>query len=154
MAVSVESKPWGKKEILHADSVMHIERITVQPGGKCSVHYHAGKDNLFFVLAGALTVRFKTIGAEEWTKEESLDPGDSIWIPAGSVHQFEANSRVVALEVYLPALGELLSADDIERIQEQAKGFASERSHLAIAGTLEDAGRRVEEYRRSKSDKK
>jgi len=100
------SKGWGWEDWIVNNNKYCGKVLFVKQGKKCSWHYHAEKDETFYLQSGELIVRFirqkdfeeqmKLIGLpiEERLKcsywQAVLRPGHSLHIPTGTVHQFEA----------------------------------------------------------------
>lgn len=106
----VAGKVWGRTAQLFATPAFELHRIVAQPGHKCSKHKHSTKVNGFFVETGKLRVTvWQPTGTVDVTE---LGPGDTIAVPPGVYHQFQAlEPDTVAFEVYWTEL----RADDIER---------------------------------------
>ncbi len=95
-------KNWGHiNQVLTTNGVI-INRIKVNPGGFCSVHYHAYKNNLFLVTSGALTIITgnMTSGSFMATRDVQLSVGDQLSISAGDWHQFRSRDGAEAIEIY------------------------------------------------------
>lgn len=104
MNASVETtakpKPWGMQYPVLRRNTIHIDEISVAPGGYCSVHRHLHKSNLFHVLDGKLSIfSFSADGAV--IRTGALVAGESCLIPAGEWHQFWSKSGCIAQEVYM-----------------------------------------------------
>ncbi len=76
---------------------MSVHLLKIEAGGFCSEHRHERKANLFYVLAGRLMIRQWRNGEADLT---TLESGESLKIPIGVWHQFEAESPTIALEIY------------------------------------------------------
>ncbi len=55
--VSSREKPWGFNRHLLSLPGLELHHASVEPGGYSSRHYHAHKDNHFYVVSGQLTVQ-------------------------------------------------------------------------------------------------
>jgi quercetin dioxygenase-like cupin family protein len=105
----VAGKVWGCTTQLHANSAFELHRIEVRAGHRCSKHRHSTKFNAFYVTTGLLRVTvWQPTGTVDVT---DLRPGESMVVPPGVFHQFEALTRTDALEWYWTEL----RANDIER---------------------------------------
>lgn len=126
-------KTWGTAQTIYRDEHREVVLIRARAGESCSVHRHKGKHNGFIVLSGVLTVRhFLSEESFNWkfTREVfraiervcyKLSPTMNPHIaPAGHLHQFTAETDVVALEIYEALPCTKLDPDDIERIQSAA----------------------------------
>ena len=117
MDQQIQQKAWGTSTALVRDKAVHVDRISVLPGGYCSIHRHLYKSNIFHVLSGRFCVQqFAMIGGRMATRW--LLPGDSFTYTAGQWHQFWAGAEgAEALELYVPSAGvEAVDAADIERL--------------------------------------
>lgn len=100
---------WGSTSEIFATSTFELHRLTVKLGHRCSRHSHLTKFNGFYVESGLLVVTvWQPTGTVDVTH---LYDGDSMIVPPGVDHQFEAFTPVVALEVYWTEL----RGDDIVR---------------------------------------
>jgi mannose-6-phosphate isomerase-like protein (cupin superfamily) len=114
----VAHKPWGVAETILRTKTFAVEKITVEAGGYCSMHYHSGKRNLFHLLSGSLLV--VEIPSPRHPKirgyTELIGPGASRWVEAGVMHQFWCRVPTVAIEIYVPEAGTVfIDHDDIHR---------------------------------------
>jgi mannose-6-phosphate isomerase-like protein (cupin superfamily) len=109
------NKPWGWSQEVYRDELTRVVRIHVEPGGFCSVHFHASQVNRFIVLSGELTVH----KAGETTE---LSPhwhmGSYSSIKCGVSHHFHnaTSEPVEALEIYTSANGTPPDESDIIRL--------------------------------------
>jgi quercetin dioxygenase-like cupin family protein len=75
---------------------------TFFPGKGHNFHYHAGQEELIYVVAGSL---------EHWIEKEkrTLGPGDSVFMPAGVVHATfnVGSSEAKILAVLGPCVGDI-----------------------------------------------
>lgn len=101
-----KQKPWGMQYPILRRNTVHVDEISVVPGGYCSVHKHQNKENLFHVLEGKLAIlSFNAHGAI--TRTGSLVAGEHCVIPAGEWHQFWSQAGCIAQEVYLGIEGNI-----------------------------------------------
>lgn len=113
--MEAKKKPWGMQYPILRRNTVHVDEISVVPGGYCSVHRHLHKSNLFHVLEGKLTIfGFNAQGAV--IRTGALSSGEYCTIPAGEWHQFWSKSGCIAQEVYL-GVGENINVihEDIDR---------------------------------------
>lgn len=104
-----QGKIWGLTERIFGHNNVEVHRIDVKKGGYCSKHHHVNKYNLFYVEVGALEITFyQDNGLEDKT---FLGAGDSLVVPPGKWHRFEATESTVAYEIYWSDL----DPDDIVR---------------------------------------
>lgn len=113
----MELKPWGTSKTIYRDDRSEIVEIEVKAGGYCSRHLHRRKDNLFFVVRGALLVLIRPNMEHESRRLLTADC-ESLLIPAGAMHQFEAQTDVVAWEIYRAVDGSTIDPADIVRFSE------------------------------------
>lgn len=107
------AKCWGTTECLLELPMIQVHRINFVKGGNCSVHYHNGRYNAFYVLEGRLEI-------QGWTERgalvvDLLSPGELHVVPPGVKHRFRGNTDGRALEIYFP--GEM-STHDIVRLSQ------------------------------------
>ncbi|ASJ10117.1 mannose-1-phosphate guanylyltransferase/mannose-6-phosphate isomerase [Thermococcus sp. P6] len=103
-------RPWGSYTVLEEGDRYKIKRLTVLPGKKLSKQMHYHRSEHWVVVRGTAKV---TIGERELL----LRPGESTFIPAGTVHRLE-NPGKVLLEVIETQIGEYLGEDDIVRFED------------------------------------
>jgi len=76
-----------------AKNVVAIE-VTLAPGGGHAFHKHPQQEEVIYVIEGEV---------EQWREEENrmLGPGDSVFLPAGTVHASfntgDANAKLLAI---------------------------------------------------------
>lgn len=100
----VTPKVWGS-ETLIANRAFCGKRMRLAKGYRCSLHYHVVKDESFLVLRGAVLVeigapRFACIDARQPDRVRTfvLGPGDSIDVPAMTLHRFTGISDAEFVE--------------------------------------------------------
>ncbi len=52
MVMEVDTRPWGRYEVLSDDDSHKVKRITVEPGHRLSYQRHAKRAEHWFVVAG------------------------------------------------------------------------------------------------------
>jgi quercetin dioxygenase-like cupin family protein len=89
------AKGWGHELWIVNHDLYCGKILTVQPGKQSSWHYHKQKDETFFVMEGTLFVRLSD--EDDWyeAEEVALNPGDSLYVPPGTRHQFRAADKLV-----------------------------------------------------------
>ena len=96
----VASKPWGR-EILIAHTEYYTGKILYMNAGRGGpLQYHHYKDETFFLFSGEALVTYHTEAGERRTRP--MNPGESIHVPPGAVHQVEALTDCVFFEASLP----------------------------------------------------
>jgi len=103
-------RPWGRYTVLEEGERYKIKRITVLPGKRLSLQRHYHRSEHWVVVLGTAHI---TVGGEEKT----LQPGESVFVPAGLSHRLENPGKVV-LELIETQIGDYLGEDDIERIED------------------------------------
>jgi quercetin dioxygenase-like cupin family protein len=106
-------KVWGTTKCLLELPSIQVHSIVFEKGGVCSKHYHAARNNAFYVVYGELLVQ--RFYEPMMTKSDELLAGDFLVVPAGVVHRFEGITAGVALEIYYPAD---VSTSDIVRLSQ------------------------------------
>ena len=119
--MKTKTKIWGMTTEIAKHPVFSVHYIQVMPHTFCSVHRHAHRVNLFYVLSGELIVRMWS--AADGVRDVQLRVGDTLEVPAGVYHQFRCVTGADVIEIYYPILP---NDDDIERISEGGT-FAQEK---------------------------
>lgn len=122
---SLTSKVWGTTKCVAKSDAYQVHELWIVPGGYCSIHRHASKDNLFIGLGGEIEVRqFEGYDRPVMSRRsvDHVSPRyNPLHVPAGIWHQFVnvSNDEAVVLELYIPT-ARLLTIDDpdIERYSE------------------------------------
>ncbi len=100
-------RPWGACEIMDDYDRFKVNRITVKPGAKLSMHKHFHRAEHWIIVSGtALIIKDN--------KKHTLKENQSIYIPAGVLHKME-NPGKVPLELIEIQSGSYLDEDDIIR---------------------------------------
>ncbi|MBI5595424.1 MAG: cupin domain-containing protein [Elusimicrobia bacterium] len=85
---------------------LSVQHVRMGPRAKAPALCHRRTDEIFFVVSGTVSGR---IGG----KKVSLRKGDCAFLPAGTVHEFEAGrGGVEVLDVFFPGLD--LKRPDVE----------------------------------------
>lgn len=102
--------PWGKWEVLLAQSGYKVKRITVNPGHCLSYQKHAKRSEHWVAVVGKGLIILDG-------EKHILQPGDSIDIPAGMPHRAcnEGEKPFVFIEVQM---GSYLGENDIVRLED------------------------------------
>lgn len=111
VARPVGSREWGD-EILLALSPrqysMKLLRIRAGKGG--GLQYHRHKDEADYIVSGTLLVRFQ--GSDGLLTQRILGPGECVRFPTGAIHQTEAITDVVIIEVSTPHFNDRVRVED------------------------------------------
>jgi quercetin dioxygenase-like cupin family protein len=125
-----EEKAWGWSERLWDQTYIRqdgttaircrVVRVFIRAGGYSSIHRHKESSNIFSVISGRLTLHDYIEGEKpNHSAKCSLEAGDHpLAIPAGCLHQFEAEQDTLALEIYIAMPEGDASAADIERFSD------------------------------------
>jgi mannose-6-phosphate isomerase-like protein (cupin superfamily) len=103
-------KPWGNELIWVLTDRYCGKIITIDAGKRLSLQRHQKKDEAVLVLSGRLRLHLED---ESGTiQPNDLGPRDSLRVPVGRIHRFEALERVELVEISTPEL------DDVERLED------------------------------------
>ena len=105
-----DHRPWGYYTILADEPNLKVKRIVVAPGKRFSLQRHRRRTEHWFVVSGKGRV---TLGSDEIT----LIPGQSVDIPAGTMHRME-NSGELDLSFIEVQTGDYFGEDDIKRFED------------------------------------
>lgn len=103
-------RPWGYYECLNRGDRYLVKRLLVNPRQSLSLQLHHHRSEHWVVLRGTAQV---TCGNEDFV----LHAGQSAFVPTKAVHRL-ANAEDVPLELIEVQMGDLLSEEDILRLQE------------------------------------
>ncbi|MEC8963064.1 MAG: mannose-1-phosphate guanylyltransferase/mannose-6-phosphate isomerase [Pseudomonadota bacterium] len=103
-------RPWGSYDSLENGPGFQVKRLTVSPGARLSLQKHRHRSEHWVVVSGTARV---TCGDQEFP----LQPKESTFIPAGTVHRLE-NPGSEMLEVIEVQTGSYFGEDDIERFDD------------------------------------
>ncbi len=103
-------RPWGSYTVLENGDRYKVKRLTLLPGRRLSLQRHYNRSEHWVVVRGTAKI---IIDGEE----RVLRPGESTFIPMGSVHRLE-NPGKIDLEVIEVQIGDYLGEDDIERLDD------------------------------------
>lgn len=140
--VSSREKPWGFNRHLLSLPGLELHHATIQPGGYSSRHYHAHKDNHFYVVSGQLTVQsFKMYDSNSASRIVTVQAGEQLIVSAGEWHRFinPGPERVELIETYWGSPEH--SHEDIVRADEGGRQTVKQRG--------KDARRRPRKRKRS-----
>lgn len=91
-------KPWGYEEIISECSEYLMKRLVVRAGSRLSLQYHEHKTETLFVHWGVASVLRDD-------REVQLRPGESLHIPAGTIHRIAAPTEdveIIEASTYFP----------------------------------------------------
>lgn len=104
------TRPWGNFEILIDTPKYKVKKLTVDCGCSLSLQKHKLRSEHWVVVSGVATI----INGENHLV---LYPSQSTYIPVGTKHRL-SNFSDQLLEIIEVQLGEYLSEDDIERLDD------------------------------------
>jgi mannose-6-phosphate isomerase-like protein (cupin superfamily) len=103
-------KPWGY-ELIWARTDRYVGKILhVNAGHQLSCQYHRQKDETMHVLRGELLLW--TGARPDALARRRFTAGESVHIPAGTIHQIEAIVDTDVLEASTPELDDLVRLSD------------------------------------------
>lgn len=109
-AVRREEKPWGF-ELIWAETELYVGKLLhVRAGEALSVQYHERKDETLHLLKGSMVLRMGD--SLETFGPVTFEPGDSVRMRPGVIHQMEAVTDCEVLEVSTPHLDDLVRLSD------------------------------------------
>jgi mannose-6-phosphate isomerase len=95
---ATQDKPWGHEEIFAAVEGRYVGKIIhVTAGHSLSLQYHVHKDETSVVLSGAALMEYGR--AADALTSQHLGPGDTIHLPAGTLHRITAITDLTFAEV-------------------------------------------------------
>ena len=105
-----DHRPWGYFTILADETNYKVKKIVVSAGKRFSLQRHQRRREHWFVVSGEGKVTLDR-------NEIILVPGQSIDIPAGTMHRME-NPGDLDLSFIEVQTGEYFGEDDIERFED------------------------------------
>ena len=105
-----DQRPWGHFTILADEADHKVKHIIVAPIKRFSLQRHLHRSEHWYIISGEGLV---TVGENQ----QRVRPGDSINIPAGSLHRMEnlGSKELSFIEVQT---GNYFGEDDIERFED------------------------------------
>lgn len=108
--LEIGNRPWGKYYVLADEPHYKLKRIEVQPGKRLSYQYHHHRQEFWTIVEGSANV---VLDGED----HALTYGESIFIPQGSKHRIENNSKELLVFIEVQT-GTYFGEDDIVRLQD------------------------------------
>jgi mannose-1-phosphate guanylyltransferase/mannose-6-phosphate isomerase len=105
-----DTRPWGDWEVLDAGPGYVVKRIRVSPGGILSLQRHRHRAEDWTIVGGTGRVTLDD-------KHFDLAAGQTAHVNVGEVHRI-ANPGAAQLIFIEVQTGDLLSEDDIERLED------------------------------------
>lgn len=109
-STTLTQRPWGQYEVIDTGPGYLVKKITVHPHQRLSLQYHNHRSERWTVVKGQALV---TLG----DKEILLKTNASLDIPQKTTHRI-ANETSTALEILEIQFGEVLSEQDIVRLED------------------------------------
>ena len=106
----IETRPWGKFEIIKDAPDYKIKKITVNPDGQLSLQSHKKRSEHWIILNGVATVT-------KGDNVSQLRANDVVFIPAGEKHRL-ANDSSELVEIIEVQTGQYFGEDDIQRFED------------------------------------
>ena len=99
-AESIGPREWGEEILLVLSPGKYtMKKLIIKAGKKGGLQYHRQKDEASYIVSGEMIIRYEVQGS---LKEKMVGAGDWFHFPAGCVHQEEAITDVVRIEVSTP----------------------------------------------------
>ena len=103
-------RSWGKETLIHlAEGKWSMKKLFIKAGSKGGLQYHRIKDEAAYIIKGKLIVRYVLNGK---LTEKILLKGDSIHFPPKCIHQEEAITDCLLIEVSTPHKNDRVRVED------------------------------------------
>jgi mannose-6-phosphate isomerase len=97
-AVVVGTRDWGEEILLVLASGKYtMKKLIIHAGKKGGLQYHRKKDEAGYIISGRMLLRYQD--ENHRLAEREVGPGEWFHFPPGSIHQEEAITDVVLIEV-------------------------------------------------------
>ena len=108
-------RDWGSETLIHlAEGKWSMKKLFIKAGKKGGLQYHRLKDEASFLVKGKLIIRYLFEGK---LVEKTLSEGDSIHFPPNCVHQEEAVTDCLLLEVSTPHKNDRVRVEELFNIK-------------------------------------
>jgi YrbI family 3-deoxy-D-manno-octulosonate 8-phosphate phosphatase len=98
---SVGPREWGDELLLvHSIGKYTMKKLVIRAGRKGGLQYHRLKDEASYIISGSMIIRYAD--SKGILTERLVNQGDFFHFPAGCIHQEEAITDVVRIEVSTP----------------------------------------------------
>ena len=113
-------KPWGR-EVWFADQAAYAGKILeVKKGCRLSLQYHERKTETLYLVSGKVLLTLRPIAPGETpaaalvtaAHQHAWLPGQTVHIPARTIHRFEALEDSVLIESSTPDLTDVVRLQD------------------------------------------
>lgn len=114
------ARPWGSWEVLSEGPGYKVKKLIVDPKQNLSKQLHHHREEFWVVIEGKGEVIFQTDAMRE-AAHWPLRAGDRFFVSKKEVHQLINTSPTEKLIIIEVQRGEILSEDDIERLDGEPK---------------------------------
>ena len=106
----METRPWGKYEVLYVEAGFQIKRVEINPASRLSLQKHNRRDELWTIVSGE---GIAIVGDSEIkVKKDSV-----VRVPTGAKHRIGNTGKVPLVFVEVQT-GDYLGEDDIVRFED------------------------------------
>ena len=100
LGIDLGEREWGSETLIHlAEGKWSMKKLFIKAGSKGGLQYHRLKNEASFLVKGKLIIRFYS---GERIVEKILTEGESVHFPPQCIHQEEAISDCILIEVSTP----------------------------------------------------
>ena len=115
---SVGERLWGKEEVLETSSGKWImKRLLMKANTKGGLQYHRLKDEGGILISGKLLIRYSDENSN--LKEKTISEGQSFHFPPYCIHQEEAITDCLIIEVSTPHLNDRIRVEKHFNLEEE-----------------------------------
>lgn len=108
----VGERAWGREILVAHSKGKYTGKILMyRAGAKGGLQYHRAKDETSYLFSGEMIIRYDE--GDGRLKIRKIVAGESVYIPAGAVHQEEAITDCIIFETGTPVF------DDRVRVEEK-----------------------------------
>ena len=108
--------PWGHEIVWEALPSIRGKMLFIQKGGRTSLKYHTGKDEVFYMVTGKAKIQHAD---EKWHyrknhpfTEDNFVPGDCLTVQARCPYRIEALEDCTIMEIGNSHIGETVRLED------------------------------------------
>jgi mannose-6-phosphate isomerase-like protein (cupin superfamily) len=117
-AESVGPREWGEEILLVLSSGKYtMKKLFIKAGKKGGLQFHRKKDEASYIVSGEMILRYEDINGK--LQEKKVGPGDWFHFPAGCIHQEEAVTDVVRIEVSTPHFNDRVRVEGVFGIEDK-----------------------------------
>ncbi len=105
-----DTRPWGRWVVLDLTPHLVVKKLSLAPGKRISLQFHKYRSERWIMMQGEAV-------AQKNDEKIIMKPGDGVLIPKNTLHRLsnESDREALLLEIQY---GDLLSEDDIERLED------------------------------------